>query len=207
MKSKQGDSKIDLRHKNTEELHSDIILAHGQTESHSKLSKLFNKTKGFAHTNKSSLKIALASGLLLGSTALSSDFITSALGASLVLGTSLYALTKAGDLSVDNVSGLGEKLKISPLMIGLGVGALASVPELLVAIKSVFTGASDIGIGQLVGANIAHVFLILGATAAIAKKGITKGKGLGWKFNTYAMAGTTLLFEQTSLLINVMQKN
>jgi cation:H+ antiporter len=54
-------------------------------------------------------------------------------------------------------------------------------------------GASEIGIGHLVGANIAHVFLILGATA-VAGSGIVKGRGMGWKFNTAAMAGTTLLF-------------
>ena len=157
------------------------------------LTRAFSRARHIASDNKTPLKVALTSGLLLGTTALATPFISTTLGACTILGGSLYLLAKAGDLSVDSAETAAEKMKISPLMVGLAAGAMASVPEFLVALQSVFHGAQDIGIGQLVGANIAHVFLILGATA-VAGKGIVQGRGMGWKFNTAAMAGTTALF-------------
>lgn len=129
---------------------------------------------------------------LLGTTALASPLIGTTLGAGALLAGALYLLTKSSDVALSAASSLGKKFRISPLMLGVALGAMASVPELLVAVQSIVHGTREIGVGNIVGSNIAHVFLIMGATAAIAA--IPKGKGLGWKFNTCVMAGTTLGF-------------
>lgn len=163
-------------------------------ENRSKLGRAWESVKGFAHTHKAPLGVSLYTSLLMGTSALATPLINSTIAAGALLAGSLYLLTRSSDVVIDSASEVGKKAGISPLMLGLGLGAMASVPELFVAMKSVTSNMPDIGIGQLVGANIAHVFLILGAAAVAAKDGIKPGKGLGWKFNTLAMAGTTLGF-------------
>lgn len=160
----------------------------------SKLAHAWDAAKGFTRQHKTPLGISLYTSLLMGTSALATPLINSTIGAGALLAGSLYLLTRSSDVVIDSASEIGKKSGISPLMLGLGLGAMASVPELFVAMKSVTSNMPDIGIGQLVGANIAHVFLILGASAVAAKEGIKPGKGLGWKFNTLAMAGTTAGF-------------
>ncbi len=58
---------------------------------------------------------------------------------------------------------------ISELVIGLTIVSMGtSMPELTVNMLASFKGNADIAIGNVLGSNIANVFLILGATAAIA---------------------------------------
>lgn len=167
---------------------------HQAEETPSALARAWKSVAGFVRDNKEPVKVSLLSSVLLGTTALSTPLINSTIGAGALLAGSLYLLSKSSDVVVDSASAIGKKSGVSPLMLGIGLGAMASIPELSVAVKSVMSNTPEIGISQLVGANIAHVFLILGAAAAFAPKGIEKGKGLGWKFNTLAMAGTTLGF-------------
>lgn len=167
---------------------------HQGKKASSALSRAWKSVTGFVRENKEPVKVSLLSSVLLGTTALSTPLINSTIGAGALLAGSLYLLSKSSDVVINSASQFGKKLGMSPLMLGIGLGAMASVPELFVAVKSVMSNTPEIGISQLVGANIAHVFLILGAAAAFAPNGIGKGKGLGWKFNTLAMAGTTLGF-------------
>jgi len=143
----------------------------------------------------------LIAGALLGTTALMTPALSMWMGAGAIMAGSLWLLKKSGDLTLSHTEALGRKSNLSPLALGLGLGAMTAIPEFAVALQSVVQKTSDIGIGTLVGSNIAHVFLVLGATAAIAA--IPKGRGLGWKFNTLAMAGTTALFAG-QLLTNTM---
>lgn len=63
---------------------------------------------------------------------------------------------------------LAEGMGVSPLMIGLTVVAAGtSSPELLVNLMAAFKGVPSLGVGNVIGANIANVLLVLGAAGLI----------------------------------------
>lgn len=69
---------------------------------------------------------------------------------------------------MDGSSSIAKRLGVSDLIIGLTIVSFGtSAPELLVNIIASFQGASDIGIGNILGSNIANIFLILGVAALI----------------------------------------
>ena len=77
-------------------------------------------------------------------------------------------LIKGADLLVDGSVALAKRYSISNLVIGLTiVGFGTSAPELVVNIMSAVSGTTDLAIGNIIGSNIANVFLILGICAAI----------------------------------------
>jgi cation:H+ antiporter len=58
---------------------------------------------------------------------------------------------------------------VSPVVIGATVVAFGtSAPELVVTIAAGLRGVSDLGLGTVVGSNIANVFLVLGLTALVS---------------------------------------
>lgn len=110
-------------------------------------------------------------------------------GAALVAGLAL--LTKTSDTVVNNSSSLGTKAGVNPMALGVGLGVLTSMPELMVSVGAMVAGAPAIGIGNIVGSNIANLLLILGGTAVM--KNIDTKK-VSWKFNAAAMCASTLVF-------------
>ncbi len=63
---------------------------------------------------------------------------------------------------------LAEKLKISKIVIGLTVVALGtSLPEIWLAITSAFKRDQQVSLGNVIGANIFNMFLIIGLVAII----------------------------------------
>ena len=77
-------------------------------------------------------------------------------------------LIKGADLLVDGSSSLAHRIGVSDLIIGLTIVSLGtSAPELLVNIMASINGAADVGIGNILGSNIANIFLILGISALI----------------------------------------
>ncbi|MCW5770210.1 MAG: calcium/sodium antiporter [Rhodospirillaceae bacterium] len=63
---------------------------------------------------------------------------------------------------------LAEQIGVSPLMIGLTVVAMGtSAPELLVNVMAASRGVASLGVGNVVGANIANVLLVLGAAGVV----------------------------------------
>jgi len=63
---------------------------------------------------------------------------------------------------------LAEDMGISPLMIGLTIVAVGtSSPELLVNLMAAIKGVSSLGVGNVIGANIANVLLVLGAAGLV----------------------------------------
>lgn len=150
------------------------------------LSRAFTAVSGYTRTPRG----MLVTTALLATTALVTPLLGTTVGAGLLMVGGLAMLTRASDVMLDSTEKLGGKFKINPMMLGVGLGALHSLPELMVAASSVWAGAESIAMGNLIGANVAHVFLILGAAAAIG--GIKAGKGLSWKYNMTAMAGATL---------------
>ncbi len=77
-------------------------------------------------------------------------------------------LIKGADLLVLGASRIAKKFNIPEIIIGLTVVAIGtSLPELVVSTTSALTGHSDIALGNVVGSNIANLFLILGACSII----------------------------------------
>mgnify|MGYP000197524338 CR=1 FL=1 len=85
------------------------------------------------------------------------------------LAVGLVLLVVGGDVLVRSASALAVRLGISPLVIGLTVVAFGtSAPELAATLVSSVQGAPDIGIGNVLGSNVANVGLILGLAALVA---------------------------------------
>lgn len=89
-------------------------------------------------------------------------------------------LIKGAALLVDGSVSLAKRFKISDLAIGLTIVAFGtSAPELIVNIMAGFQGATDIGMGNILGSNIANILLIGGVAAMIYPIKINKGPA--WK--------------------------
>ena len=85
-------------------------------------------------------------------------------------------LIKGANFLVDGAVLIAEKFRVSPLIIGLTIVAFGtSAPELAVNIVSALNPAnSDIGLGNIVGSNIANIGLIVGIAALIAPLSVNK---------------------------------
>ena len=89
--------------------------------------------------------------------------------ASIFLIVSGFVLLILGaDFLVKGSVAIANKLKIPPLIVGLTIVALGtSAPELVVSLTSAVQGAAGLVLGNVIGSNIANIFLILGASAVI----------------------------------------
>ena len=84
----------------------------------------------------------------------------------LIVGLGLLLL--AANYLVDSSVAIAQRAKISNFIIGLTiVGIGTSAPELFVSVSSALSNSGDIAMGNVIGSNIANIFLILGVTAAI----------------------------------------
>lgn len=82
----------------------------------------------------------------------------------------LGTLLKASGWFVDSAESIGLSLGISPFIIGVTIVAFGtSLPELATSIASVFAGASEIVVSNVVGSNITNIALVLGLTAIVVK--------------------------------------
>ncbi|OFX05095.1 MAG: hypothetical protein A3E78_10705 [Alphaproteobacteria bacterium RIFCSPHIGHO2_12_FULL_63_12] len=80
----------------------------------------------------------------------------------------LAVLLVGGDLLVRGAVGAAAALKIPPLLVSLTIIAFGtSAPELFVSVTSVLEHEPGIAIGNIIGSNIANVFLVLGLPALI----------------------------------------
>lgn len=86
---------------------------------------------------------------------------------------SLAVLLYASDRFVNSAEAIGLSMGISPFIIGVTIIAFGtSLPELATSIASVYSGTSEIVVGNVVGSNITNILLVLGFTSFIGK-GIT----------------------------------
>ncbi|MEM1266845.1 MAG: calcium/sodium antiporter [Pseudomonadota bacterium] len=89
------------------------------------------------------------------------DLLTSAAG--------LVLLVFAGDFLVRGAVSLSLRLGIPALIVSLTVVAFGtSAPELLIAIKAALSGVPGIAFGNVIGSNIANVWLVMGLPALLA---------------------------------------
>jgi len=83
----------------------------------------------------------------------------------------LAVLVKSSDYFVRSASRIGLFFGMPAFLIGVTIVAIGtSFPELISSIISVIEGASEIVTGNVVGANITNIFLILGIGAVIGRK-------------------------------------
>lgn len=77
-------------------------------------------------------------------------------------------LIKGADLLVDGAGNIAKRFHIPEIIIGLTIVSIGtSMPELVVSVKSALDGHSDIAVGNVIGSNIANMFLILGVCSVI----------------------------------------
>lgn len=81
----------------------------------------------------------------------------------------MVLLVFAGEYLVRGSVSLAKRLSLPPIIIGLTIVAFGtSAPELMVGIDAVLAGAPTLAIGNVVGSNIANIWLVLGVPAVIA---------------------------------------
>lgn len=81
----------------------------------------------------------------------------------------LAVLARAADTFVDGAVGISRKFGVSPVIIGaVVIGLGTSVPELLVSVLAASRGDSALGVGNVVGSNVANLSLVLGVAALLA---------------------------------------
>ncbi len=81
----------------------------------------------------------------------------------------MIVMPMATRMVVDNATVLANYFAISELTVGLTVIAIGtSLPELATAIAGARKGEDDIAIGNIIGANILNLVLVLGLPALIA---------------------------------------
>ena len=88
----------------------------------------------------------------------------------LFLGASLL-LVKSASYAVRSISSMGKSLRISDFFIAFAIAGLISVtPELFIGIDSAFAGTPEIGIGTLIGSNIADLTIVIGVIVLVGRK-------------------------------------
>lgn len=102
-------------------------------------------------------------------------------------------LIKGADLLVDGAASVSRKMGISTMVIGLTVVSFGtSAPELVVNVLAGIHGASDIGIGNVLGSNIANILLILGVASVIHE--LKMHKGLLFREIPFSLLAIAVLF-------------
>jgi cation:H+ antiporter len=77
-------------------------------------------------------------------------------------------LLAGGEYLVRGSVAVARRLGISPMIIGLTlVGFGTSTPELVASVNAAVKGAPGLAIGNVVGSNIANIFLVLGISALL----------------------------------------
>ena len=81
----------------------------------------------------------------------------------------LAVLSVAADQFVKGAARIAVVLRLTPVVVGaVVVGFGTSAPEMLVSALAAAQGRLDIGVGNIVGSNVANVSLVLGAASFVA---------------------------------------
>lgn len=115
----------------------------------------------------------------------------------------IVILILSGDWLVRGAAALARHWGVPALIVGLTIVAFGtSAPELVVSIQAVLTGASQLASGNVIGSNIANVFLALGAPALVMAIP-TNMPGVGR--NAIVCLAATLIFIVLAFLGNPLQ--
>ena len=92
-----------------------------------------------------------------------------------ILLAGLALLMVGGDVMVRGAVGIAERLRLSPMLIGLVVVGLGtSSPELAASVQAALAESPGLAIGNIVGSNLANLLLVLGAAALIAPMAVDR---------------------------------
>jgi cation:H+ antiporter len=87
----------------------------------------------------------------------------------LLLTGGLVLLLTGAELLIRGAARLAVAAGLTPLVVGLTVVAFGTgAPELAVGLSSALGGAPAVGVGNIIGSNIANVLLVLGLSALVA---------------------------------------
>ncbi len=101
-------------------------------------------------------------------------------------------LVKGADLLVDGSVALAKRLRISNLLIGLTIVSFGtSLPEMVVNLFASASGNTELAVANIIGSNIANIFLILGVAAIIMP--LCVPKGTVWREIPYSLFAILLL--------------
>jgi len=106
---------------------------------------------------------------------------------------SLIVLLFASDWFIDAAEKIGLSFGISPFIIGVTIVAFGtSLPELATSIASVYSGDSEIVVGNVVGSNITNILLVLGLTAFLGSEDIKLNFNI-WNIDMPLLIGSSVL--------------
>ena len=88
----------------------------------------------------------------------------------------LVVLSLAADQFVRGAARLAVVLRMAPIVVGaIVVGFGTSAPEMLVSALAAANGRLDIGVGNIIGSNVANISLVLGAASFVAVVPVSSG--------------------------------
>ena len=88
----------------------------------------------------------------------------------------LVVLSLAADQFVRGAARLAVVLRLTPIVVGaIVVGFGTSAPEMLVSGVAAANGRLDIGVGNIIGSNVANISLVLGAASFVAVVPVSGG--------------------------------
>ncbi len=87
----------------------------------------------------------------------------------LVFVVSLIVLIKFSDIFTETAGKIGVSLGFSPFIVGVTIVAIGtSLPELVSSIFAVYQGATEIVASNVIGSNVANIFLIIGVATLLS---------------------------------------
>ena len=121
---------------------------------------------------------------------------------------SIIGLYFGAEISLESSERVGRALKLSPLLIGMFiVGFGTSLPEFFVSQLACFRGFYSMGVGNIIGSNIANIFLILGVSSVIYALGL-EGKAIKMQFYFHlvvsSIMGIFLYFREINLITTIV---
>lgn len=104
----------------------------------------------------------------------------------------ILLLYLGAELLVDSASSLAVGYGIAPATVGVTVVAFSTTaPELFVSVVGGIGISSDIGLGNIIGSNIANLGLVLGASALVQP--LSVDSKLLWRHGPFMLAAAVLL--------------
>lgn len=94
---------------------------------------------------------------------------------SLLTITFFFILSHGADLLVGNLRALADRSKFHPVLLGIMLGFLTTIPEFMVGINAIRQGVSGISLGNIWGGNIVILGLILGLSIVLQRQIKTDG--------------------------------
>ncbi|UCG91411.1 MAG: calcium/sodium antiporter [candidate division WOR-3 bacterium] len=89
----------------------------------------------------------------------------------IVFVASLYILIRASEYFTEAAEHIGLAYGISDFIVGVTIVAVGtSLPEIVSSLFAVARNSSEIVIGNVIGSNIANIFLVFGIAAVVSKK-------------------------------------